>query len=140
VELRRRGAWPDDAQADVNDYVPAYQFTSVNADQRWAEANRLAVVAFLRALRQNTEWVFANRDAAAPIVAREMRIPVGQARRACDDFFRMKIMPLDLEVSMPGLRAAYANVRRVTAPSNDINTQELERFLDLSFWRESRAS
>ena len=47
---------------DVIEYVPDWQFVSINANSQWAEANRDVLVRFLRALRA-TEWLYANRGA-----------------------------------------------------------------------------
>ncbi|MDR3563075.1 MAG: ABC transporter substrate-binding protein [Negativicutes bacterium] len=125
--------------ADVNDYVPAYQFTTINTNLRWAEANRSAVVDFLRVMRQATEWLFAYPAASAPIVARELGIKTEYALRACSDFTRKGIMPSDLSISAPGLAAAYTAVltARGEAPAAGAAI-DTSRFTDLSFWRESQ--
>ena len=124
--------------ADVNDYVPAYQFTSINTNLRWAEKHRPEVVSFLRAMRQATVWLFANPDLAAPVIARELGIKTEYALRACDDFSRRGIMPTDMAVSAPGLAAAYAAVliARGAAPAAGV-ALDTARFVELSFWRES---
>ncbi|MDR3591075.1 MAG: ABC transporter substrate-binding protein [Negativicutes bacterium] len=124
--------------ADVNDYVPSYQFTAINTNLRWAQKNRPVTVAFLRVMRQATEWLFANPDLAAPIIARELGIKTEYALRACSDFSRRGIMPTDLSVSAPGLAAAYTAVltARGEAPPAG-QTPDTSRFVDLSFWQES---
>jgi ABC-type nitrate/sulfonate/bicarbonate transport system substrate-binding protein len=125
--------------ADVNDYVPAYQFTSINTNLRWAEANRPAVVDFLRVMRQATAWMFAYPDASAPIIAHELGIKTEYALRACSDFSRKGIMPADLSLSSAGLAAAYASVLTARGtPSAPGAILDTSRFVDLSFWRESQ--
>jgi len=124
--------------ADVNDYVPAYQFTSINTNLRWAATNRPTVVEFLRVMRKSTAWLFANPTESAPIIAKELGIKTEYALRACSDFSSKSIMPEDLSLSPAGLAAAYAAVltARGNAPEPG-KPVDIGRFVDLSFWRES---
>ena len=57
-------------------YVPDWQFTSVNADQKWAEKNRDVVVRFLRALQRGRDFMNTNRAEVAKIAAEELRTTV----------------------------------------------------------------
>src|SRR5215471_12611313 len=51
--------------------VPDYQFTSVVVDETWARANRVVLVAFLRALRRGTDYMFAHPEESAELGAKE---------------------------------------------------------------------
>ena len=65
---------------DVIEYVPDWQFVSINVNSQWAAANRDVLVRFLRAMLRATEWLYANRAAASAIAARELPAPL-QSRR-----------------------------------------------------------
>ena len=66
---------------DVIEYVPDWQFVSINVNGQWAEKNRDVLVRFLRVMLRATEWLYANRAAASEIAARELPAPL-HARRA----------------------------------------------------------
>ena len=85
------------------DDIPDYQFTTVNANRDWLRDDPDSAAAFLAALLEATRWVFANRDGAARVASREMRIGEAEAGRAWDDFTSRGILAGDLEVSRPGL-------------------------------------
>src|SRR5436189_125695 len=48
----------------VIDYVPNWQFVSINANSQWAAKNRELLVRFLRAMVHAISWLYANRAAA----------------------------------------------------------------------------
>lgn len=89
--------------AATTDYIPDYQFTTINTDGAWAADNAAATVSFLGAMLRATEWVHANRGPAAAIASREMTITEDYAGRAWDDFTGRGIMPADMAVSDAGL-------------------------------------
>ena len=89
--------------AATTDYIPAYQFTTVNADGSWCAAHAKTATGFLAALLRATAWMYANRDAAAAVAAREMGITRDYAGRAWDDFTGRGIMPMTMSVSEAGI-------------------------------------
>ena len=94
----------------IADIVPDYQFTSVVVADAWAKANSAALAAFLRALRQGTEYMFAQPDEAAELGAKELRTSVPFARRALDDTARMDVLARDLSVTDKSLRRVFDSV------------------------------
>jgi len=88
---------------DVIDYVPDWQFVSVNANREWVQANRPAMVGFLRAILRGTAWLYGNREGAAEIAARELPAPIDQARRAWDHFTSTDALTRDIRVNEKGL-------------------------------------
>jgi len=90
--------------AKASDYVPDYQFNSINANGAWAEANPDMATAFLSAMLEATKLMHSDRAASAEIASREMNIELRFAERAWDDFMDLQIMPADLSVSEPGLK------------------------------------
>ena len=96
---------------DAIDYVPDWQFVSINVNRGWAEANRALLVRFLRALRQGTEWLYANRAAASVIAAREMPAPLNHAERAWDFFTGTNALTRDMAVNTAGLARVIATLK-----------------------------
>jgi ABC-type nitrate/sulfonate/bicarbonate transport system substrate-binding protein len=118
--------------AATTDYIPDYQFTTVNADSGWCAANAGAATGFLRALLDATGWMFALREAAAAIAAREMGITEDYAGRAWDDFTGRGIMPRNMGVSEAGL----AKVAELMVRGGMLNKQaasDYAKALDLQY-------
>lgn len=90
--------------AKASDYVPDYQFNSINANSAWTADNVDLTVDFLAAMIEATKLMHSDRAAAAAAAAREMNIELRFAERAWDDFMDLRIMPADLSVSEPGLK------------------------------------
>jgi NitT/TauT family transport system substrate-binding protein len=93
------------------EYIPDWQFTSVNVDREWAAANRDTVERFLGALLRATAWMHANKDESAAIIATELRTSPEFAARAWDDTIRFKILPADMEVNRAGLVNVLASMQ-----------------------------
>jgi ABC-type nitrate/sulfonate/bicarbonate transport system substrate-binding protein len=87
----------------VIDYVPDWQFVSVNANDTWAADNHGTMVRFLRAMLRGTEWLYAHRAEAAAIAAREMPAPLHHAERAWDYFTGTNALTRDMSLNMGGL-------------------------------------
>jgi ABC-type nitrate/sulfonate/bicarbonate transport system substrate-binding protein len=96
---------------DVIDYVPDWQFVSVNVNSQWAQANRDMLVRFLRAMRRGTEWLYANRAAASAIAARELPAPLHHAERAWDFFTGSNALTRDVSVNLKGLTQVIVTLK-----------------------------
>jgi NitT/TauT family transport system substrate-binding protein len=116
--------------------VPDYQFTSVVVDEDWARANRAVLVAFLRALRRGTEYMFAHPEESAELGARELRTSIAYARRALEDTARMDILSKDLSISEQSLKRVFENVRASGAMPPDAPFDP-KKFIDDSYLKES---
>lgn len=88
---------------DVADYVPDWQFTTVNVSRDWAAGNRDALVCFLRALLKSTDWVYANRDGTAAVVQKEMGVSRAHAERGWDYYTGRSVLTRDLALNTKGL-------------------------------------
>jgi ABC-type nitrate/sulfonate/bicarbonate transport system substrate-binding protein len=73
--------------------VPDFQFTSLNVDKRWAEANADIMQRFMRAFVRAHDFFFENRDGVTPIAMAETAIVENYARRAWDEYTRDEIFP-----------------------------------------------
>lgn len=121
----------------VISYVPEWQFTSVNADQKWAQQNRAVVVRFLRALKRGRDFMTANPEVSAKIAADELRTTVALAARALGDADKLGILDPELALSQPGLIKVFETLQK----AGDIGADQkfdIGKFADLSYWRESR--
>ena len=96
---------------DVIDYVPDWQFVSVNVNAKWTAANRGVLVRFLRAMLRGTEWLYANRAAASAIAARELPAPLAHAERAWDFFTSTNALTRDVSVNLKGLAQVIATLK-----------------------------
>jgi NitT/TauT family transport system substrate-binding protein len=120
----------------IADLVPDYQFTSVVVDETWARANRPVLVAFLRALRRGTEYMFAHPDESAELGARELRTTPANARRALEDTVRMDVLARDLAVTDKSLMRVFDSVKSAGLVPADA-AYDRGRFVDESYRTES---
>jgi ABC-type nitrate/sulfonate/bicarbonate transport system substrate-binding protein len=96
---------------EAGDYVPDWQFVSINVNREWAAANRDVLVRFLRAIWRGTEWLYANRAASSAIAARELPAPLHHAERAWDFFTGTNALTRDCSVNRKGLAAVIATLK-----------------------------
>jgi ABC-type nitrate/sulfonate/bicarbonate transport system substrate-binding protein len=120
----------------IADLVPDYQFTSVVVDETWARANAPVLVAFLRALRRGTEYMFAHPDESAELGARELRTTPANARRALEDTVRMDVLARDLSVTDRSLARVFDSVRSAGLVPADA-AYDRAKFVDESYLAES---
>lgn len=119
-------------------FVPEWQFTSVNADIKWAERNRDVVTRFLRALQRGRDFMTANPEETAKIGAIELQTTVALAARALVETAKLEILDPQLGLSEPGLSKVFETLQK----SGEIDAKakfDIGKFADLSFWRQSRS-
>jgi NitT/TauT family transport system substrate-binding protein len=122
----------------ILDYIPDYQFTSVNADISWARRNSETVVAFLRALRRGLAFMRTHPNETADIAAQELKTSVGLAQRALEDTARMKILSDDLSVSQPGLAYVFESLQSAGLVARD-QRFDFSKIVDQSYLLQSRS-
>jgi NitT/TauT family transport system substrate-binding protein len=120
----------------IADLVPDYQFTSVVIDETWARANRTVLVAFLRALRRGTEYMFAHPDESAELAARELRTTPAYARRALEDTARMDVLSRNLAITDKSLQRVFDSVKSAGLVPADA-AYDRAKFVDESYLAES---
>jgi ABC-type nitrate/sulfonate/bicarbonate transport system substrate-binding protein len=96
---------------NVIDYVPDWQFVSVNANGEWAAAHEDIACRFLRAMLRGTEWLYAHRAESSRIAAREMPAPLHHAERAWDYFNATNALTRVMSVNVIGLTKVIATLR-----------------------------
>lgn len=123
---------------DIIDYVPDWQFVTLNANTDWLQLNRSVAVRFLRVLIRATEWFYENRQGSAVIAARELPCPEDQALRAWEHFTRGNALTRDMSINAKGLEKVIAtlkaaNLLPATAPDTTVT------YVDETWLREARA-
>ena len=118
-------------------FVPDWQFTTINADMKWAANNRDVVVRFLRGVQRGRDFMRTNPKETAEIAAKELKTTVALSARAMGDAEKLEILDRTLSLTEPGLRKVFATLQL----AGDIAAAEkfdVNRFADLSFWNASR--
>ena len=122
---------------DVIEYVPDWQFVSVNVNGQWAEKNRDVLVRFLRAMLRGTEWLYANRAAASEIAARELPAPLPHAERAWDFFTSTDALTRDASVNLKGLSQVIATLKETALLRRDAPDQP-SAYIDDTYLKAAR--
>lgn len=118
---------------EISDYVPDYQFTTVNARADWAAAHRGTLRAFLAALSRSTKWLYAEPDAATELAARVLATTPEYARRDYEHFATSRSLTTDLALSEPGMAKVIEVMRAagtLPGPGGDAGWRAR---IDLSF-------
>ena len=118
-------------------FVPDWQFTTVNADKKWAEQNRDVVVRFLRGLQRGRDFMNGNRAEVAQIASIELRTTIELADRALGDMEKLAILDPQLGLNPRGMAKVFETLQK----SGDIaagRTFDLNVVADLSYWQQSR--
>jgi ABC-type nitrate/sulfonate/bicarbonate transport system substrate-binding protein len=85
--------------------VPDFQFTSLNVDKRWAEANADVMHRFMRAFVRAHDFFFAGRDGVTPIAMAETGIAEKYAQRAWEEYTTDEIFPRDGDANDAAVQA-----------------------------------
>jgi len=85
--------------------VPDFQFTSLNVDKRWAEANADVMQRFMRAFVRAHDFFFENRNGVTPIAMAETGITEKYAQRAWDEYITDEIFPRDGDANDAAVQA-----------------------------------
>lgn len=118
------------------EFVPDWQFTSVNVDMRWAEGHRGELSSALRAIRRGLDAIATDPTTATKIAARELQTTEKLAERAIQDTARLGILTPGMAVSIAGTKRVHqALVAAELVPDNPF---ELSRVSETRFLRESR--
>ena len=124
---------------EPRDEVPWFQFTSLNADRGWLDANRSLALRFLRAFLRAHELVYADRALANAIAVQESRVAPHYADRAWVEYTEAGIFPRDGEASAAGVQALIETsslIRELPARARS----RAEAYIDRSWLAEARRS
>jgi NitT/TauT family transport system substrate-binding protein len=95
----------------LSQWIPEFQFTSINVRKSWAQQHEAQVTAFLEATIQGSRFMVEHRDAAIDIAQEHMHISRRYLEKAWIDHSSGAVS-LDLHLSAAGLRTAIALIRR----------------------------
>jgi ABC-type nitrate/sulfonate/bicarbonate transport system substrate-binding protein len=121
---------------EPRDRFPDFQFSSLNADARWAAGNREILVRFLRAYLKAHDWCFANRELASDLAVRKMKLEHGYALRAWDECVAADIMPRDAKASVAAIQTLIDVSGLIRALSKRTKTRA-EDYLNHSYLDEA---
>jgi NitT/TauT family transport system substrate-binding protein len=117
-------------------FVPDWQFTSVNVDHLWAAQNRKLVVGFLKGLQRGRDFMRTNPAESAKIGAEELRTTVPMTTRMLSDIDKYGMLDPQTALNIPGLRKVFDTLQA----AGDIPADrrfELGVFVDFSYWEQS---
>jgi ABC-type nitrate/sulfonate/bicarbonate transport system substrate-binding protein len=124
---------------DVIEYVPDWQFVSINVNSQWSEKNRDVLVRFLRVIVKATEWLYTNRAAASAIAARELPAPMNHAERAWDFFTGTDALTRDVSVNLKGIAQVIATLKETKLLAKGA-PDDPKTYIDDSYLNAARAA
>ncbi len=96
----------------VAQWIPYFQFNSVNARASWTQANPETVTQFLQASIRSSQWLFENREAAIDIAEKQMKIARHYLERAWADHTTDEALPSDLRLERRSIETALQMMGR----------------------------
>lgn len=93
---------------DSNEYVPDYQFVTVNVARAWAEEHGSEVVRFLRALGRGVAWMYDKPAEAVSLIEQELRVSKDHAERGWRYYTSREVIPRDQSVSGAGMDTVFS--------------------------------
>jgi ABC-type nitrate/sulfonate/bicarbonate transport system substrate-binding protein len=120
----------------VPQYLPNWAQNNILVDTRWAEQNRPAVVAFLRAHIRAIRYLYdpANRDEVINVLARHTRTAPQIAAATYDLYMRQQVIARDGALFDDGIKA---NLDALVAMGELAVAPPLAGFIDASFLAEA---
>lgn len=107
--------------AEVTDYIPEIAFTALIVDRKWGDANRNAVVAFLKSLIEATDWMYdpANDAALLALMAEVIHAEGKYGRQSLDYMRRMAVFPRDLAIPQAAFAKTVELMEKAGFPAAD---------------------
>jgi NitT/TauT family transport system substrate-binding protein len=96
----------------VSQWIPFFNFNSINVRSDWAAANSAALTRFLAASIESSRWIFEQRAASVQMASEWMKIERKYADRAWDDHVSSDALPLDLHIKQASTQTALDMMRR----------------------------
>ncbi|TQI65348.1 ABC-type nitrate/sulfonate/bicarbonate transport system substrate-binding protein [Bosea sp. AK1] len=96
----------------VKQWIPYFQFTSINVRQDWGDRFRDKVERFLAASIRASAWMAENEDAAVSLATERMEVEERYARKAWHDHVDGDALPLDLRLEPRAIETELDMIRR----------------------------
>jgi ABC-type nitrate/sulfonate/bicarbonate transport system substrate-binding protein len=119
-------------------FVPDWQFTSVNVDEKWAEPHRDIVVRFLTGLQRGRDFMRTNPAESAAIAAEELNTKYDLAIRMLDDVEKYGMLDTQTALNVPGLQRVFETLVKSGEIAAD-KKFDPKIFVDSSYWEQSHA-
>lgn len=95
----------------LSQWIPDFQFTSINVRKPWAEGNADTVTKFLEATLEGSRFMVGQREEAVDIAEEFMKLPRRYLERAWHDHTEGAVA-LDLHLNRAGLKTAISLIQR----------------------------
>ena len=115
------------------DYFPNYQLTVVSVKRAWAAKNRPLLVRYLKGALRANRWLFANKEAAADFLAKEIQIAPDLARRGWEYYTANRIWHPSLELNVEGMRVAL----EILAEESKFTAPDPVKYIDRSYLQQA---
>jgi ABC-type nitrate/sulfonate/bicarbonate transport system substrate-binding protein len=117
------------------DVMPYYQLSVYSVRRSWAEENRPVVVRFMKAIISASRWLYANKQAAIDLLAKEMRLKPTYAQKGWEFYTEKGLWHPNGDVTLDGLQVVsqiYAEQTQAKGP-----LPNAARLVDQSYLREA---
>jgi len=121
----------------VSQWIPYFQFNSVNVRSSWAQANSETLIRFLQGSIQASQWLFENRDASIAIAEKHMKIDRRYLERAWQDHVSGEALPSDLRLERQSIETALEMMRRDRNVQVSKDSQP-EKYVEASYLAEAQ--
>ena len=120
----------------VPQYLPNWAQNNILVDTRWAQQNRAAVLAFLRAHIKATKFIYegANRDEVIAILAKHTKSAPQVAAATYDLYMRQQVIAREAQLFEDGIKA---NFDALVALGDLAAAPPLDGFVDRTFLAEA---
>ena len=123
----------------VSQWIPYFQFNSVNARLDWAEAHSDVLISFLAGSIEGSRWVAENRADAVALAQRKMDLETRYAERAWEDHMGGDALPLDLGLNFRSIGVTMDMIRKDRASTFTIAADATpEKYAETSFLRKAQ--
>ena len=119
--------------AYYKDYFPNYQLTVMSVKRMWAEKHRGVLVNFLKGALRANRWLFANKEAAAEFLAKEIQIPPALARKGWEYYTVNRIWHPNLDINTEGMKVALD----VLAEEAKFSAPDPTKYIDRSYLQQA---
>lgn len=116
----------------VSQWIPHFQFNSINTRTSWAQAHSGALIDFLQVSIQASRWLFENREAAIAIAESQMKLERRYLERAWHDHTTDEALPSDLRLERRSIETALTMMGRDRSITLSSDARP-EKYVDISY-------
>lgn len=117
------------------DVIPHYQLSVYSVLRPWAERNRALMVRFMKAIALACRWLYANKEAASDLLAKEMGLKPAYARKGWEFYTEKGLWHPSGDVNLDGLQIVSQIIAEQTQAKGPLPSPA--KFVDQSYLREA---